>query len=394
VKYTSDAGSVEREPQAAFDIEEEEDSIVVEKTLNMTAPPGMDLAPLQVVAQTGQAGDGALVDRVSALIEQTRSYVATQANAALTLTNWHIGRMIDVEVLNERRAGYDQEIVASLGQQLTTRYGRGFDRTNLSRMVKFSQVFPDIEIVGTLSQQLSWTHFKALLAVWSDDARAFYVEQALSAHLSVRALRDLIGRQGYERKEIANAQTPGGSVVPVDSFQDPYFLDFLGLGERYPERDLEDAIIREMEAFLLGVGVGWTFVARQKRMTVGNDDFYLDLLFYSRPLRRLIAVELKIGKFKPSHKGQMELYLRWLEQNDRQPGEEAPVGLILCTEADRDQVELLELHKDGIVVAEYWTALPPKAELAARIKEIYRSTQERVARRQLAEAQEADDCAD
>lgn len=394
MKYTSDAGSVEREPQAAFDIEEEEDSIVVEKTLNMTAPPGMDLAPLQVVAQTGQAGDGALVDRVSALIEQTRSYVATQANAALTLTNWHIGRMIDVEVLNERRAGYDQEIVASLGQQLTTRYGRGFDRTNLSRMVKFSQVFPDIEIVGTLSQQLSWTHFKALLAVWSDDARAFYVEQALSAHLSVRALRDLIGRQGYERKEIANAQTPGGSVVPVDSFQDPYFLDFLGLGERYPERDLEDAIIREMEAFLLGVGVGWTFVARQKRMTVGNDDFYLDLLFYSRPLRRLIAVELKIGKFKPSHKGQMELYLRWLEQNDRQPGEEAPVGLILCTEADRDQVELLELHKDGIVVAEYWTALPPKAELAARIKEIYRSTQERVARRQLAEAQEADDCAD
>ncbi|MDR0782777.1 MAG: PDDEXK nuclease domain-containing protein [Propionibacteriaceae bacterium] len=367
---------------------------MVEKTLNMTAPPGMDLAPLQVVAQTGQAGDGALVDRVSALIEQTRSYVATQANAALTLTNWHIGRMIDVEVLNERRAGYDQEIVASLGQQLTTRYGRGFDRTNLSRMVKFSQVFPDIEIVGTLSQQLSWTHFKALLAVWSDDARAFYVEQALSAHLSVRALRDLIGRQGYERKEIANAQTPGGSVVPVDSFQDPYFLDFLGLGERYPERDLEDAIIREMEAFLLGVGVGWTFVARQKRMTVGNDDFYLDLLFYSRPLRRLIAVELKIGKFKPSHKGQMELYLRWLEQNDRQPGEEAPVGLILCTEADRDQVELLELHKDGIVVAEYWTALPPKAELAARIKEIYRSTQERVARRQLAEAQEADDCAD
>lgn len=321
--------------------------------------------------------------RVSELIEQTRTVVAVQANAALTLMNWQIGRMIDVEVLKHSRAGYGQSIVATLSQQLTEQFGRGFDRTNLTRMVRFAQVFPDLEIVASLGQQLSWTHFKVLLPVRTAEARAFYAEQAVTARLSVRALRELIGRQGFERREIANAQTPGGSVVPADSFRDPYFLDFLGLKDAYVERDLEAAIIRDMEAFLLEVGNGWAFVARQKRMTVDNDDFYLDLLFYSRPLHRLIAVELKLGKFKPSYKGQMEFYLKWLDRYERQPGEEAPIGLILCTETSRDQIELLEMHKDGIVVAEYWTALPPKKELEQRIAQIYRVAQERVARREL-----------
>jgi predicted nuclease of restriction endonuclease-like (RecB) superfamily len=233
---------------------------------------------------------------------------------------------------------------------------------------------------------LSWSHFKAILPVRTPEARAFYIDQALTAQLSVRALRELIGRQGFERKEIANAQTPGGSIVPVDSFRDPYFLDFLGLTDAYAERDLEETIIREMEAFLLEVGNGWAFVARQKRMTIDNDDFYLDLIFYSCLLRRLIAVELKIGRFKAAYEGQMKLYLKWLDRYERRDGEEAPIGLILCTEASREQVELLEMHKDGIVVAEYWTALPPKAELQARIQEIYRAASERVARREIEQA--------
>ena len=253
-------------------------------------------------------------------------------------------------------------------------------------MIQFAQVFPDEQIVVTLSRQLSWSHFCALLPVRTPQERAYYVDQVIAGGLSVRALRNLIGRKGYERKEIANAQVSGGSVVPLDSFRDPYFLDFLGLTGAYPERDLEEAIIREMEAFLLEVGRGWTFVARQRRMTIDNDDFYLDLLFFSRPLRRLIAVELKIGKFKPRHKGQMDLYLKWLNRYDRQPGEEAPIGLILCTGASREQVELLEMHKDGIVVAEYWTSLPPKKELETRIREIYQAAQERIARRQIIEA--------
>lgn len=332
---------------------------------------------------------GPLVERIAALVEQTRAAVATSVNSALTLMYWHIGRMIDVDVLREKRAGYDQEIVATLSPQLTTRLGRGFDKSSLHRLVKFSQVFPDVAIVATLSQQLSWSHLSTLLPVRTPEARQFYIDQAVSARLSVRGLRELIGRQGFERKEIANAQTPGGSIVPSDSFRDPYLLDFLGLQGAYDERDLEEAIVHDLEEFLLEVGNGWAFVARQKRMTIDNDDFYLDLLFYSRPLRRLIAVELKVGRFKAAYEGQMKLYLKWLDRYERRDDEEAPVGLILCTEASREQIELLEMHKDGIVVAEYWTALPPKAELQARIRAIYRAAAERVARRELPSADDA-----
>lgn len=327
--------------------------------------------------------EGPLVERISVLITQTRTHVAARANAALTMMNWQIGHMIHIEVLHENRADYDKQIVASLGQQLTERFGRGFKRADLYRMIQFAQVFPDPEIVATLSQQLSWSHIKTLLPVPSAEARDFYIEQAVNARLSVRALRELIGRQGFERREIANAQTPGGSAVPTDLFRDPYFLDFLGLEEAHTESDLEGAIARDMEAFLLEVGDGWAFVARQKRITIDNDDFHLDLLFYSRPLRRLIAVELKVGRFKAAHEGQMKLYLKWLDRYERHEGEEAPIGLILCTEASREQVELLEMHKDGIMVAEYWTALPPKEQLQARIAEIHRAAQERLARRQL-----------
>lgn len=346
--------------------------------------PGADLAPLRAVVHAAGADGGALVDRVSRLIEQTRSFVAAQANAALTLRNWYIRQMVHVEVLDEQRAAYGSKIVATLSHQLTNRYGAGFDRTSLNRMVKFSQMFREDEIGATLSHQLSWSHFRLLLRVENPEAREFYIEQAVAARLSVRALDELIGRQGYERKETANTQTSATSPVPTDSFRDPYLLDFLGLRDAYAERDLEEAIVHDLESFLLEVGNGWAFVARQKRMTLEHDDFYLDLLFYSRPLKRLIAVELKVGKFKASHKGQMELYLKWLDRYERREGEETPIGLILCTETSREQIELLEMHKDGIVVAEYWTALPPKAELQARIQAIYQEAQERVARRRLA----------
>lgn len=356
------------------------------------APPtSVDLTPLRAAAQTAEASDGALVDRVSLLIEQSRAVVVVQANAVLTLRNWYIGQMIHVEVLGERRAAYGSKIVATLSHQLTSRFGAGFDRTSLNRMVKFSQMFAEDEIGATLSHQLSWSHFKVLLRVERPEARAFYIEQAVTAHLGVRALDELIGRQGYERKEIANAQAPDGSTVPVDSFRDPYLLDFLGLKSAYVERDLEEAIVRDLETFLLEAGNGWAFVARQKRMSIEHDDFYLDLLFYSRPLRRLIAVELKIGKFRASYKGQMNLYLKWLNRYERRDGEETPIGLILCTEASREQIELLEMHNDGIVVAEYWTALPPKAELQARIQEIYQAASERVARRKLAAEEHSGD---
>ncbi len=348
----------------------------------MTASRDQD--PFRAIAESVR--DAELVEQVSALIEQAQAVVAAQVNSTLTVRNWYIGRLIDVAVLREGRAGYDQELVASLARQLTARYRRGFEKANLYRMLQFARTFPDSEIVATLSRQLSWSHFHTLLPVGTPEARAFYVKETIDRRLSVRELRRAIERKAFERREIADSQTPEGTAVPLDTFRDPMLLDMLGLADTFMERDLEAALRHDMEAFLLEAGRGWTFVERQKRMAFDGEDYYLDLLFYSRPLQRLIAVELKVGKFKPAYKGQMDFYLKWLNKYEREPHEQAPIGLILCTEASREQIELLELHKDGIVVAEYWTTLPPKDKLQARIQAIYRDAQERIARRQLAAA--------
>ena len=151
--------------------------------------------------------------------------------------------------------------------------------------------------------------------------------------------------------------------------KDPYVLDFLDLNDRYLEKDLEDAILREIEQFLLELGVGFTFVARQKRLQIDNEDFYIDLLFFNRKLKRLVAVELKIGDFKAEYKGQMELYLRWLAKYEQDTDEQPPLGIILCTGKKQEQIELLELGKSGIHVAEYLTVLPPRDSLQAKLKQ-------------------------
>ena len=299
------------------------------------------------IARRGQGAARELLARASEVIEEGQAAAARQANLALTLTFWRLGRLVGEEVLGSERAAYGEQIVVSLGRQL------------------------------------SWTHFRALLPLKSSEARAFYVQEAMAQGLSVRGLRHLISRKAFERREIVNAQFSGETGVPRDVFRDPYLLDFLGLEDTFLERDLEAAIVRDMEAFLLEAGNGFAFVERQKRMIIDDDDYHLDLLFFSRPLRRLVAVELKIGKFKAAYEGQMKLYLKWLDRYERREGEESPIGLILCTEMGREQIELLEMHKDGIVVAEYWTALPPKAELQSRIQQIYQAAAERVARREI-----------
>jgi len=253
-------------------------------------------------------------------------------------------------------------------------------------MMQFAQMYPDKQIVVTLGRHLSWSHFLSLLPLRNADARDFYAAQVAESNLSVRELRASIDRKAYERREIANSQVAPGSAVPLDAFRDPYLLDFLGLEAGYCERDLEEALIHDMQTFLLEVGRGWAFIGRQKRIILDGDDYYIDLLFYSRPLRRLIAVELKIGTFRAAYEGQMKLYLKWLDRYERQEGEEAPIGLVLCTEASREQIELLEMHKDGIAVAEYWTTLPPKEELEQRLQLILRQAKERLARREIASA--------
>lgn len=325
--------------------------------------------------------EDALFNYVADLVEQGWRVAASQANAALTMTYWLIGRAISVNLLRQQRADYGKQIVATLSRQLSSRFGRGFELASLRRMLQFAQEFPDHHIVATLSRQLSWSHLKELIPLRSEEARSFYIEQTSLKQLAVRDLRRAIARKAWERREIANSQIPEGSAVPRDTFTDPVILDMLGLHDSYLEKDLEAAILNDMRAFLMEVGHGFTFVDSQKRMTVGATEYRLDLLFFSRPLRRLVAVELKLGAFRPAHVGQMEAYLKWLDTFERQPGEEAPIGLILCSEADREVVEFLELHKDGIAVLEYWTNLPPKAELESKLHQIVRDAHERLTRR-------------
>lgn len=324
-----------------------------------------------------------LFSEVSALIEQTRSMVAVQANHALTLLFWKIGRRVNEEVLQNKRADYGKQIVVTLSRQLTESYGRNFEERNLRRMLQFAEQFQNDEIVSTLSTQLSWSHFIELLPLKSREARLFYARQAATGQLGVRDLRQLIARKVFERTSIADAQITPDSPVPSGTFKDPYLFDFLGLKGYYLENDLEAAILRELERFILEFGKGFAFVERQKRMIIDGEDFYLDLLFFHRTLKRLVAVELKLGKFQAGDKGQVELYLKWLDRYERQEGENAPIGLILCAAGSREQVELLEMHKDGIVLAEYWTDLPPKKEFERKIHALLLEAQERQARRQL-----------
>lgn len=322
-----------------------------------------------------------------ALIASSRQRLAGAVNAELTRLYWTLGQRLSTEVLGGERASYGAQLLDQLGQQLSQEFGRGFEARNLRRMVRFAQAFPDAEIVSTLSTKLSWSHLVAIVPLKTPEARQFYAAQAALESWSVRELTHQIERKAFERTEIASTQAPAvpaahsAHTEPAQVFKDPYFLDFLGLRQGHDEADLEAAILRQLEAFILELGRGFAFVERQKRMVIDGDDFYLDLLFYHRRLRRLVAIELKLGRFKAAHKGQMELYLKWLDKHERQPGEEAPIGLILCAESSREQVELLQMHKDGITVAEYWTELPPKAELEQQLHQALLEARERLARR-------------
>ena len=250
-------------------------------------------------------------------------------------------------------------------------------------MLQFAEFFPDFEKVVTLSRHLSWSHFLTLLPLKTEEQRLFYALRATQEQMSVRELRKQIQQKTFERTAIADSQLPETTHHLSGNFKDPYLLDFLNLSDGYLEFDLEISILKELEKFILEIGKGFAFVERQKRMVIDGEDFYLDLLFYHRKLKRLVAIELKIDKFKAKYKGQMELYLKWLSKNERQEGEEAPIGLILYAETSKEQIELLEMHRDGIMVAEYLTELPLKKELEKRLHTAYLEAKEIMDRRKL-----------
>lgn len=313
------------------------------------------------------------------LVCEAKQQAAVAVNATLTQLYWQIGQRINQEVLGGQRAEYGKQIVATLARQLTDEFGRGFSEKQLRRMMQFAEVFPDATIVATLWRQLSWSHFKQLISLKDPLQREFYAQMCRIERWSVRELSSRINSMLYQRTALSKQpetliQQELHSLAQRDQvssnmvLKDPYVLDFLDLTDHYLEKDLEDAILRDLESFLLELGAGFTFIARQKRIQIDDEDFYIDLLFYNRRLKQLVAIDLKLGAFKAHYKGQMELYLRWLDKHERQAGEEPPLGIILCAENRQEQVELLQLDATGIHVAEYLTVLPERQLLHERLQ--------------------------
>ena len=331
----------------------------------------------QIVAQTATQS---LIQDLRQIIEQARGHVAATANYAQTMMYWHIGERINREILGNQRAEYGKQIVSAVSTQLQAEYGKkGFEPRSIWRMMQFAQEFPDEQIVATVSTQLSWSHVIEILPLKDNIQREFYLTLAASEKWKVRQLRKEIDGMLFERTAIASkpdelvkkelSTLRDDNVMSPDLvFKSPYFLEFTGLKGMYSEKSLEDSLIAHLEQFIVELGNGFSFVARQKRMIIDGEDFYLDLLFYHRRLHRLIAIDLKLGRFKAQYKGQMELYLRWLEANEMEPGEETPLGLLLCTEGSEEQIELLQLDKSGIKVAQYMTELPPRDVLMRQIQ--------------------------
>ncbi len=284
-----------------------------------------------------------LLGDIRQLIEASRAELAVAVNSALTQLYWSIGQRIRTEVLQGERAAYGEQIVSALARQLEADYGRGFSGKNLRHMLRFAEAIPSEEIVSAVRRQLSWTHIKTLIYIDDPLKRDFYLQMCQQERWSTRTLQQRLDSMLFERTALS----------------------------RQPDELLaqELAILRELEDFLLELGAGFTFVARQKRLQIDNDDFYIDLLLYNRRLKRLVAIDLKLGDFKAADKGQMELYLRWLAKHEQEAGEAAPLGIILCSGKKQEQIELLELDASGIHVAEYLTSLPPKEVLQQKLHE-------------------------
>lgn len=321
-----------------------------------------------------------LLNSIIGLIDQTRYIVAKTVNQELTLLYWNIGKSINDDILKNDRADYGKKLILNLSDELSNRYGSGFNKRNLHSFIKLNIVFQDITIVHTLCAQLSWSHIRNLIYIENPIKREFYIQMTVHERWSVRTLQERMDSMLFERTAIS--KKPEQTIVnelkiletekkisPDLAFRDPYFLDFLGLHDSYSEKDLESSILAQLQYFITEMGSEFAFLARQKRIIIDNEDFYIDLLFYHRGLKSLVVIDLKLGKFKANYKGQMELYLRWLEKNEQKEGENRPIGLILCSEKSSEQINYLMLDNDEqIKVAEYLTLLPEKKLLLEKLE--------------------------
>lgn len=326
-----------------------------------------------------QKNNDQLFSQIVDLIELTKTKTIQQVNTNLTLLYWHIGKHINEHILQHERAEYGKQVLQTLSTKLSSQYGKGYSEPSLARMVKFYNYFPE-NILSSVMTKLTWTHFVQLLAIKEPLQREFYATLCHNEHWSVRTLKERINSMLYERTALSKKpeltiqndlqmlrNTKEMSVSLA--LRDPYVLDFLGLKDTYSERDLEQSIINELQSFILEMGNDFAFLARQKRISIDSEDYYLDLLFFHRKLNRLVAIELKLGKFEYAHKAQMELYLRWLAKYEQNPHENPPIGIILCADKSEQLVELLELDKQGIHIATYFTELPDVELLKQKLRQ-------------------------
>ncbi|GHV68955.1 DUF1016 domain-containing protein [Bacteroidia bacterium] len=332
--------------------------------------------------------DNRLYTDVCVLIETARQRIATTVNAETCIVNWQIGKRIKEEVLNNQRAEYGKQVVKQLAKRLTDRYGSGWKDKKLLHCIRSAYTFSEEEIGYAVRIQLTWTHLRSIMFI--DDAlkRSFYTEMCRLEHWDTRTLDEKIDSQLYEltaiskkpeeiiKRELEQIKATN-TLTPDVVFRSGYFLDMLGLSDVYSEKDLEDSILIQIQSFIKELGTDFAFLDRQKRITVDSTDYYIDLLFYHRGLRRLVAIDLKLGKFKPEHEGQMLLYLRYLNKNERKIGEESPIGLILCSEGNTEHIEYLMLEDSPIKVAQYYTQLPDKKLLGEKLQRAIAIARER-----------------
>ena len=332
---------------------------------------------LQILQQQESA---VLFNDVCLIIDQARRHVATYVNVEACLMNWHVGKRIKEDVLYNQRAEYGKQILKNLSVKLTERYGTGWGTEKLKHCVRSAYLFSEDDIMYAARTQLTWTHLRSLMSLKDSLERQFYMEMCRIEHWDTPTLDEKIDSQLYQRtaisqrpeevirrelKELREEDTLNPDIV----FRSTYFLDMLGLPDVFSEKDLENSILNQLLEFIKELGSDFTFVDRQKRITVDSEDYFIDLLFFHRGLRRLVAIDLKLGKFKPAYEGQMRLYLRYLNKNDRKPWEEEPIGLILCSEGNTEHIQYFMLDDDSdIRVAQYYTELPSKELLADRLQ--------------------------
>jgi predicted nuclease of restriction endonuclease-like (RecB) superfamily len=312
---------------------------------------------------------------VAVTIETRKQRAGSLANREVTMMYWEIGRYIGSILYVSGHSRYSKQNIAALSQELVNRYGKSFEHTKIVKMIKFAELFPEPDIVATLSEHLSWSHFIELLPVKDKEARLYYAKDAAARQLGVRELRKEISRKDYETRETADLprEIP---AAPFNAFKDPYLIATLGYMDEISEADLEKAILEELVLLILELGQGLALVERTKQMSVGDDVRTLDLLFYHRIVKKLVAVELEVGEFDPKHEERMGFFLKWLKEHERKEGENDPVGLIVYTKDGVGQFKLMELSNSGVETRDHLPDLPTTKDFEEKLKALFFKAQE------------------